>query len=215
MNAITPVFLQKPVKIGGYGFTVYQNACFSFVHWIGIGIALIYGHFISDRLPLAICARNGGIWKPEYRLHALWLPGLIISPIGLGVVGTAFQHHLSWPVLAVGHVFVTFASLSQIPVTVNYICESFTKTPAEATIAANAYRLLFGLSVAFYIDQWISEVTIKWTFGMMAIFELVGFGFIVILMFKGHQIRQWTVGGLNSTEEGEKVLELSSTVSDA
>jgi len=27
MNAITPVFLQKPIKIGGYGFTTYQNAC--------------------------------------------------------------------------------------------------------------------------------------------------------------------------------------------
>lgn len=26
MNALTPVFLQKPVKIGGYGFDTYQNA---------------------------------------------------------------------------------------------------------------------------------------------------------------------------------------------
>lgn len=27
MNALTPVFLQKPVKIGGYGFDTFQNAC--------------------------------------------------------------------------------------------------------------------------------------------------------------------------------------------
>jgi hypothetical protein len=26
MNALTPVFLQKPVKIGGYGFTTIENA---------------------------------------------------------------------------------------------------------------------------------------------------------------------------------------------
>ena len=26
MNAITPVWLQKPVKLGGYGFTARQNA---------------------------------------------------------------------------------------------------------------------------------------------------------------------------------------------
>ncbi len=32
MNAITPVFLQKPVKIGGYGFDTFQNACFMFEH---------------------------------------------------------------------------------------------------------------------------------------------------------------------------------------
>jgi hypothetical protein len=32
MNAITPVFLQKPVKIGGYGFDTFQNACCKFEH---------------------------------------------------------------------------------------------------------------------------------------------------------------------------------------
>jgi hypothetical protein len=214
MNAITPTFLQKPTKIGGYGFDVYQNALFSFVHWIGIGIALIYGHFISDRLPLAICARNGGIWKPEYRLHALWVPGLIVNPIGLGITGLALQEHLSWPVLAVGQVMVTFASLSLIPITVNYICESFTKNPAEASIASNFYRLIFGLTVAFYIQEWIVDVSVKWTFGMMAFFDLVAFGFVVILMVWGHHIRSWSLGGLSVTEEGEKVVETASTDSD-
>ena len=122
MNALTPVFLQKPEKIGGYGFTTLQNAYFSFVHWIGIGIALIYGHLISDRLPLAIAARNGGIWKPEYRLHALWVPALIMNPIGLGIFGAALEYHLSWVVIAVGQAMVTFGSLAIIPITVNYIC---------------------------------------------------------------------------------------------
>lgn len=27
MNALTPVFLQKPAKVGGYGFDTFQNAC--------------------------------------------------------------------------------------------------------------------------------------------------------------------------------------------
>jgi hypothetical protein len=26
LNALTPVWLQKPIKAGGYGFTVYQNS---------------------------------------------------------------------------------------------------------------------------------------------------------------------------------------------
>jgi hypothetical protein len=26
MNALTPVFLQKPVKVGGYGFSTIDNA---------------------------------------------------------------------------------------------------------------------------------------------------------------------------------------------
>lgn len=207
MNALTPVWLQKPAKVGGYGFTSQQNAYFSFVHWVGHGFALLYGHFVSDRLPLWIAARNGGIWKPEYRLHALWFPAIICNPIGLGLFAAALQYKLSWGVIAVGQVLVTYASLGIIPITVNYACECFTTHPAETAITVNAYRLLFGLSVAFYINQWVSEVTIGWAYGMMAIFDLVSFVFIIILMWKGHSIRQWTVAGLNSSEEGEHVVE--------
>jgi hypothetical protein len=117
---------------------------------------------------------------------------------------------LHWIVIAVGQVFVTFASLAMIPITVNYICESFVTHPAEAAITGNALRLLFGLSVAFYITDWVADVDVGWTYGMMAFFDVFSFAFIGLLMWKGHQIREWTVGGLNDTEEGEKVIETSS-----
>lgn len=121
MNALTPVYLQKPIKVGGYGFTVKQNAYFSFVHWIGIIIALVYGHFVSDRIPLALAARNGGVWKPEYRLHALWIPAFIFNPVGLGIFGVALEKHMHWIVIAVAQVMVTFGSLAIIPIAVNYM----------------------------------------------------------------------------------------------
>jgi len=95
-----------------------------------------------------------------------------------------------------------------IPITVNYICESFIFHPAEAAITANALRLLFGLSVAFYINEWVAEVTVGWAYGMMAFFDVFSFGFAGLLMWKGHLIRSWTVGGLNESEDGEKVLSL-------
>jgi hypothetical protein len=134
---------------------------------------------------------------------------LIFNPIGLGIFGAALKYHLSWVVIAVGQVFVTFGSLSMIPITVNYICESFVSNPAEASITSNALRLLFGLSVAFYINDWVAAVNVGWTYGMMAFFDVFSFGFIALLMWKGHTIRQWTFGGLNNTEEGEKVVETS------
>ncbi len=101
------------------------------MHWIGIGFALIYGHFINDRLPLWIAARNGGTWKPEYRLHALWIPALIFNQVGLGIFAAALQYYHFWVVIAVGQVFVTLGSLAMIPITVNYICECFTKIPPK------------------------------------------------------------------------------------
>ena len=47
---------------------------------------------------------------------------MIFNPIGLGLVGYSLAYHKSWAVLAVAEVFVTFGSLSLIPITVNYIC---------------------------------------------------------------------------------------------
>jgi hypothetical protein len=195
------------VKVGGYGFTLIETAYFSFLHWIGISFALFYGHFVSDRLPLYICSRNSGIWKPEYRLHALWFPALICNPIGLGIFGAALQYHLSWVVLAFGMALVTFGSLAMIPVCVDYICECFVRHPAEANITANCLRLLFGLTVPFYINEWVAEVTVGWAYGMMALFDVAAFGCVGLLMWKGHMIRSLTLGGLNESEEGEKVVE--------
>jgi hypothetical protein len=107
----------------------------------------------------------GSIWKLEYRLHALWIPSLIFNPIGLGLFGAGLQYHLSWVVLALGQVFVTFGSLAITPNIVNYINECFIHNTAEASIAVNLFRVGFGLSVAFYIKQW--EQLSRWV-GRMA-----------------------------------------------
>ncbi|KAF5876774.1 putative polyamine transporter protein [Botrytis fragariae] len=214
MNAITPVWLQKGVKEGGYGFTSKENALFSLGHWAGIIIALIYGHFVSDRLPLWICSRNRGLWKPEYRLYALILPALIFNPIGLGLFGATLQNHWSWGVLIWAQIMVTFGSLSITPITANYACELFTKAPAETAIVMNNYRVAFGLSVSFYITPWVEELGFRWTYGMMAFLQVASFIFVVILMWKGHEIREWKVGGLSSDEEGQCVMDKGESISE-
>ena len=102
---------------------------------------------------------------------------------------------------------MTFGSLAITPITVNYAVECFTRTPAETSIAVNVYRVGFGLSVAFYIKQWVARVSVGWAYGMMALFEVVSFGCVGLLMWKGHEIRGWTWGGLSSSEEGEHLVE--------
>ena len=94
------------------------NPLVTFVHWIGVLFGLIYGQLVSDRIPLWLTVRNGGTWKPEYRLHALWLTNFILMPIGLGLVGAALQYRLHWVIFALGQIFVTIGSLVSIPVTV-------------------------------------------------------------------------------------------------
>ncbi|TVY26801.1 putative MFS-type transporter protein [Lachnellula hyalina] len=206
LNALTPVWLQKPKKHGGYGFTITENACFTFVHWIGFIFGLVYGQFVSDRIPLWIAKRHGGVWKPEYRLHALWLTNFFMMPVGLGLVGAALMYKLHWVVFALGQIFVTIGSMVSIPVTVNYIAECFRSHTVEATIPVNSMRLFLGLSINFYATQWIAKTNIGWFYGMMAFFSLFAFFFLILLMWKGHVIRSWTPFSLGSDEEGEHVV---------
>ncbi len=208
LNALTPIWLQTPKKAGGlYGFSIVDNASFTFVHWVGVAFGLVYGHFFSDRIPLWFAARNKGVWKPEYRLHALWPTNFVLMPLGLGLVGIGMQYKLHWVVQLIGQFFVTIGSLVSIPITVNYICECFRTHTVEATLCLNSMRLFLGLSINFYINPWIAAVGVGWVYGMMAFFTVFAFCFLILLMVAGHRIRALSPFQTSSTEEGEKVLQ--------
>jgi hypothetical protein len=128
-------------------------------------------------------------------------------PVGLGIFGVALERHLSWVVLAVGHALVTFAALNLTPVTTNYLAECFTKNVEESAVILTAYRLLFGLSIAFYIADWVARVGFAWSYGTMAFITLSAWVFVGVLMWRGHRIRGMDPFRLISSEEGEKVVE--------
>lgn len=169
-------------------------------------LSQLYGHLLADRIPLWLCAQNDGAWKPEFRLHALWTPNFILTPIGLGLIGASMQYHLHWVVMAVGNFLVTFGAMQGIPVTMNYVAESFRNSTVEAVIPLNSMRLFFGLTINFYINPWIAAMGVGWVYGLMAFLCAGSFGFLVILMWKGHAIREASPFHTAASEEGEKVL---------
>jgi hypothetical protein len=109
-------------------------------------------------------------------------------------------------VLALGQIFVTFGSLASTPITVNYLCECFTHNPAETAIVLNTFRISLGLTVTFYINEWVAGVGFGWTYGITAFLEIFSFLAVMALMWKGHIIRFYSIGHLASSEEGEKVV---------
>ena len=167
---------------------------------------LLYGHYLSDRVPLWLASRNNGLWKPEYRLHALWPTNFVLMPLGLGLVGIGMEYGLHWTVMAVGQLFVSIGSLVSIPITVNYICECFRTHTVEATLVLNSMRLFLGLSINFYINPWVTAVGIGWVYGMQAFFCVFAFMFLILLMFVGHKIRGMSPFHTSQSEEGEAVL---------
>ena len=207
INTLLTVFLQEPEEEGGYGFTPQHNAEFTFSLWFGIILAQIYGHFLNDWLPLWLSRRYGGVWKPEYRLHTLWLPSLILLPIGLGIFGVALEYHTHYMVLALGVFLITFSAMLSVPVTVNYVMECFRQHSLETSAIMGAYRLTFGLAVPFFVTPWEKAVGIGWVFGMAAFFSIGAFMFLVLLIWKGHEVRKFSLNGVASTEEGVKLIE--------
>jgi hypothetical protein len=81
------------------------------------------------------------------------------------------------------------------------------KNPADTAIVLNAFQLAFGLSVTFYITGWVELMSFNWTYGMMAFLQVFSFLLLILLFWKGHDIRQWKVGVPRQSEEGEHVLE--------
>ena len=58
VTSLLPVFLQRSVEVGGYGFNPLQYAAFTFSAWIGAICAEIYGVALNDRLPIWMCRRQ-------------------------------------------------------------------------------------------------------------------------------------------------------------
>ena len=206
ITTLLPVFLQRPLAVGGYGFSPLQYAAFTFSAWVGTICAEIYGVLLNDRLPLWMCRRRGGNWKPEYRLYPSLIPHAIVLPIGFGIIGASLQYHLHYMVLALGVFLVNFCDFALVPIVSNYVVESFTNHPSEANTIMSFYRLILGLFVPFFIDDWEASIGVGWVFGMMAFFAIFAFSFTVILAWKGAAIRQYSFASLRHSEEGASVV---------
>lgn len=129
-------------------------------------------------------------------------------PVGLGIFGSALQYHLHYMVIALGAFMITFAATSSIPVAVNYVVECFRDNPLEVSTIMGVYRLSLGLAVPFFVDPWMAAVHGPgWVFGMAAFFSLLAFSLMVILMFKGHELRQVRSAKLASDEEGVVIID--------
>lgn len=93
-----------------------------------------------------------------------------------------------------------------VPVSVNYVVECFEMHPSQVGAIMGVYRLSFGLAIPFFVDAWIDAVGGPgWVFGMAAIFSIVAFLPVLLLMWKGHWIRQFSFPRLAADEEGLRV----------
>lgn len=222
-------FLLEPVKTGGYGFELIKlaegesqqlspfvfyvpfspdkSALVSISGWIGILGAFLYTQLVSDRVPIWICKKHGGIWRNEYRLQCMWFPGLIVLPIGLGIFGVSVRYHWSPALLALSYFMTMFGANAATSIISNHLSESFPQFPAECGNFLSAYRLVLGLASGFFIQPWAGKVGVAWTFGTAALMSVFAFLFIILLLWKGPAIRKITLTpNLGPSDKGSKSM---------
>ena len=154
----------------------------------------MYSTFLGDRLPLYLCKRNGGVWKPEYRLAPLWLPCLVLLPLGYILSGLGLANHWNLALVGFGMVSSTTGAVMVLSPLLAYLSECFLDYGSEANILGIIARLSWGLALPFFIFKWEAATGLKWMFGMIAIFHWVYFIPIVVLSIKGDRVRKYASG---------------------
>ena len=179
-----------------FTLAVNLNTTVTLTQAIGTALAELYGHFISDRLPLYLSHRKSKTqdiepteWRPEYRLHCLWIP-VIMLPVGLGLFGASLEYHYHWVLLALGFLLLTFGAISLLPVAMTYLCDCFPNYVSEVSAGMGVWRLILGLLSTVFITPWNDRVGPGWLFGSAGLITLPAFGGVMFLMVFGRQVRQ-------------------------
>ena len=101
---------------------------------------------------------------------------------------------------------MTFGGVSSVPVPVNYVADCFKRYPQELGASLNTYRLVLGLALPFFINTWSARVGIDWVYDTQAFVTIFAFGIIVLLMWKGHVIRGWSLIKADEEDDEEDAM---------
>ncbi|KAK6394937.1 hypothetical protein LTR65_001125 [Meristemomyces frigidus] len=175
-----------------------------FFHWDTLDVGLAYGAALTIGGSLGeLCAgmvvdaivkrekkRLGGRDpEPEVRLRAIWT-GEILVPTGLLIYGFCIQYRTVWvaPILGMG---IACFGLQVITTTCyTYAIDCYRREGSEVSQVFNFFRQEIGMTFAFYVIRMAERLGYQWTFFFFACMgSILGFAPIVMLMWKGKEIR--------------------------
>lgn len=81
------------------------------------------------------------------------------------------------------------------------------KYRVEASIIGGIMRLIWGIIVRFFLFEWVKQLGLEWTFGMIAVLNALCFIPVLVLFLKGNWIRTFSVERVSRSEAGKWVGE--------
>ncbi|KAI0686159.1 MFS polyamine transporter [Earliella scabrosa] len=133
---------------------VYQQSVgISGLHYIALGLGMSGASQINARLMDVIYKRlsekNGGEGKPEYRLPSM-VPGVVLLPIGLLIVGWTAQPNIHWIVPDIAIALVGAGMVLNFQAIQTYFIDAFPLYAASALAAGNVLRSLAGFGFPLF-----------------------------------------------------------------
>lgn len=165
--------------------------------YLGAGVGnftgSIIGGMLSDRLLLRSRRLRGGRAVVEDRLTAnLWPACFIIIPFGILLFGWSIERGLTvWaPIIAFG--IQTFGMNQVMTATSAYLVDAVPSRGASATAAANFVRNVLACALTLAANPLVAAIGPGYTCVFLAALSVIACAMLVILKFKGEQLREWS-----------------------
>jgi len=149
------VYLVLTVMPDIFANVYHEQVGIAGLHYISLGVGLTIASQINayylDKLYIYLKDRNNGVGEPEFRLPCV-MPGTILLPIGLLMVGWGAQEHVFWLVPDIGFALIGAGIILVFQGMQTYVIDAFTTYAASALAAVSCFRSLAGFGFPLFAE---------------------------------------------------------------
>ncbi|KAJ9266264.1 hypothetical protein DTO021C3_6986 [Paecilomyces variotii] len=175
-----------------YLFNTVQASSLRFAGVIGAICGYIFGYYFNEW----IFKKRRFHWRPEYRLHGVWVPICAMAG-GLLTYGLTLQFGKHWIGLAFGWVLVNTGMIGSTVAITAYALEKY---PSHATCVSaiiNMWRTCGGFSVGYFQPSWVARDGVGVVFGVQAAIVAVCIVVTIVPVIVTQRGKQDSIDGLD------------------
>lgn len=187
-SVVFSAVLQSPPAL----WSVLQIGLLNLSTLVGLLIGIPLGGITADILSRRSARKNDGIHIRESRLPAV-IPGAILAPVGILVIGICLQQNLSWVGMAIGWAMLSVALTASANVLLTYAVDCYLWRAAHIGVMINVMKNLVAFGVSYGVTPWLMAVGPEKQFGTMAGILVFFFLFVIPLYTAGPRLRQWSL----------------------
>ncbi|EMD41905.1 hypothetical protein CERSUDRAFT_79517 [Gelatoporia subvermispora B] len=147
------VYLVLTVMPAIFADVYHEEVGIAGLHYISLGVGLTIASqanaYYLDKVYIYLKKRNDGIGEPEFRLPCV-MPGTLLLPIGLLMVGWGSQEHVFWLVPDIGFALIGAGIILVFQGMQTYVIDAFTAYAASALAAVSCFRSLAGFGFPLF-----------------------------------------------------------------